>query len=86
MAIIFADDDEFIRDIAESVLSSLTEDLLIAEDGAEAISHLNSRGGNVKLVILDLNMPNLDGFQAVRSIRAKGNKVTCVGFSAGRFG
>lgn len=83
MAIIFADDDEFIRDIAESVLSSLTGDILLAEDGEEALKHLDSEGGNVKLIILDLNMPNKDGFQTVREIRKRGNKVTCVGFSAG---
>lgn len=83
MAIIFADDDEFIRDIAESILGSLTEDILLAEDGVEAVSHLDSRGGNVKLIILDLKMPNMDGFQTVKSIRAKGNKVTCIAFSAG---
>ena len=83
MAIIFADDDEFIRDIAESVLGNLTEDILLAEDGVEAISHLDSRGGKVKLIILDLNMPKMDGLQTVKNIRAKGNKVTCVGFSAG---
>jgi CheY-like chemotaxis protein len=83
MAIIFADDDEFIRDIAEAMLSNLSDDVFIAEDGKEAINLLNSNGGSVKLVIMDLNMPNMDGFQAVAHIRSKGNKVKCLGFSAG---
>ena len=84
MAIIFADDDEMIRDIAEAVLSNITEDLLFAEDGKQAIDHLTSNGGQVKLVILDLNMPGMDGYQAVTKIRSTGNKVPCVGFSAGK--
>lgn len=83
MAIIFADDDEFIRDIAEAMLSNLSDDVFIAEDGKEAINLLNSNGGSVKLVIMDLNMPNMDGYQAVAHIRSKGNNVKCLGFSAG---
>jgi len=84
MAIIFADDDDFVRDVAENLLSSLSGDVEVAEDGAQAVGLVQSKGGKVKLVILDLNMPKMDGYAAVSKIRAAGNKVTCIGFSAGK--
>lgn len=84
MAIIFADDDEFIRDVAETMLSNLSDDVFVAEDGQEAVGLMDSKGSSVKLVILDLNMPKMDGFQAVSKIRSKGHKVKCLAFSAGR--
>ena len=85
MSIIFADDDDFVRDVAESMLSCISDDVIIASDGAQALTKLQGNK-SVKLVILDLNMPGMDGYTAVQKIRASGNNVTCVGFSAGTFG
>lgn len=85
MAIIFADDDDFVRDFAESMLESITSDIIVCEDGQQAIQHLQSKGSAVKLVILDLNMPGLDGFSACKKMRAAGYKIPIIGFSAGKF-
>lgn len=84
MAIIFADDDDFVRDFAESMLESITSDVMVCEDGQEALQKLQSRGAAVKLVILDLNMPGMDGFTACQKMRAAGYKIPIIGFSAGK--
>src|SRR5437660_1619442 len=44
----------------------LNHELVIAKDGLEAVAHLESLNGDPnlspKLIILDLNLPRLDGF------------------------
>ena len=40
MSIIFADDDDFVRDVAESMLSCISDDVIIASDGAQALTKL----------------------------------------------
>lgn len=84
MSIIFADDDEFVRDVAQDMLSCVADDVIICENGAEAVKKFEQVANKVKLVILDLNMPVKDGYSAIMELRKKGYKVTCVGFSAGR--
>lgn len=84
MAIIFADDDDFVREISEELLSGLSDKVLLCEDGNQAVSTYKANTG-AKLVILDLNMPNKDGFEAAKEIRAAGFKGNIVGFSAGNF-
>jgi len=83
MAIIFADDDDFVRDVAQDMLSCVADDVFVCENGAEAVAKFEQTASKVKLVILDLNMPVKDGYSSVMELRKKGYKVTCVGFSAG---
>ena len=83
MAILFADDDEFVRDVAQDMLTCVADDVIICENGADALKKFEQAASKVKLVILDLNMPVKDGYSAVTELRKKGYKVTCVGFSAG---
>jgi two-component system response regulator len=65
----------------------------IASDGAEALDFLFSRGafqarpaGNPVMVLLDLNMPRVDGFEVLRQMRAdtRVNLVPVVVFSSSR--
>lgn len=44
-----------------------TGNLVIASDGQEALQQFNS--GNFNLVLLDLQMPKLDGFSVAKAIR-----------------
>lgn len=44
----------------------------------------NSTGGDARIVILDLNMPNLDGHGAARSIRNQGYSGPILALSAGK--
>lgn len=83
MAIIFADDDDFVREIAGDMLSSITEDIILCENGKEVLAQYESNKSKVKLIIMDLNMPVMDGFTAMEQLRSKGYKIPCVGFSAG---
>lgn len=66
--ILLADDDESIRVIVVSALSSLGAEIADAHNGPDALA-LASRE-RYDLILLDRHMPGLDGLQVARALRA----------------
>ena len=65
--ILVVDDDPSIRKLITIILENAGYDVLVAEDGEDAINLLRS-GENpmvVDTIITDLSMPNIDGFEAI---------------------
>ena len=60
-AILVVDDDAGVRDGVRALLESEGYAVATASDGTEAIEKL--REGDVRLILLDLAMPGLDGWQ-----------------------
>ena len=60
-AIIVADDSMIIRNIIEKALSD-EYGVLKAANGKEAIKHITDKKYNIVGMLLDLNMPESDGF------------------------
>lgn len=53
--------------------SGLEHDLLVVTDGEAAVTHVLDGGGGVplpSLVLLDLKLPGIDGFEVLRRVRA----------------
>lgn len=70
MRILIAEDDWTTRSMLAAVLKKNGYDVVEAEDGAEALHVL--QGDNApRLAILDWMMPELDGVEACRQMRAK---------------
>jgi len=67
--ILIADDDPSIRRVLETRLSMLGHQVATAADGAQALELF--RGTEPDLVVLDVMMPELDGFAVVERIRAQ---------------
>lgn len=59
--ILVVDDEPQIRDMASAMLTRHGYRVLTASDGSEAVALFSTRSTEVKLVITDLVMPNLDG-------------------------
>lgn len=69
MKFLVVDDFSTMRRIVRNLLKELGySNIEEAEDGLDAMQKLN--GGNFDFVISDWNMPNMDGLQLLRSIRA----------------
>lgn len=66
--LLVADDDPFIRDLVRTRLQQVGCAVLMARDGLEAIEVLRSKP--VDGVILDVNMPKLDGFGVLAALRS----------------
>jgi CheY-like chemotaxis protein len=66
----------------ELILQLLEEDYACstARDGIQAIEMAG--GENPDLVLMDISLPLLDGYQATRAIRSAGGKMPIIGLSA----
>ena len=69
MKILIVDDFSTMRRIVRNLLKELGYgNADEAEDGAVALAKL--KAGNFEFVVSDLNMPNMNGFELLRQIRA----------------
>ena len=69
--ILTVDDSKSVRQMVSFTLQQAGYEVLEAEDGADALRKLN--GGKVNVVITDLNMPNMNGIELTRALRADAN-------------
>ena len=59
--VLVADDDASFRQVLKGMLAPMTERLIEAEDGRQALALLASSPSPVDLVLADMRMPGLDG-------------------------
>jgi DNA-binding NtrC family response regulator len=76
--ILIVDDEPNVRLVLTTALGSVGYQVIEAEDGERALAHLEHRGMDVDLVLLDLQMPRMDGMELLSRLRAKGNIVPVV--------
>jgi len=74
LTVLLAEDDEINALIATRHLERLGAQVMRCRSGAEAIARATTQAFD--LIFLDLNMPDRDGFEAARAIRASRNKAT----------
>jgi len=66
--ILVADDSPSIRKFVSFALTMKGFEIISCADGMEALEKLPTE--RINLVITDLNMPNLDGFELIKAIRS----------------
>ena len=67
--VLLADDDPGLRRLIGTTLGTEDFDLLQAVDGEEALQI--ARQQHPELVLLDVNMPKLDGFEVCRHLKSE---------------
>jgi DNA-binding response OmpR family regulator len=68
-AALIVDDDDPIRSMLAKIIERLDLDVETARDGAEAIEKIDAR--DYKVIVLDLMMPHVDGFEVLRFMHEK---------------
>ena len=68
LAVMVVDDTLMVRELQRSILERGGYSVRTASDGAEALGMLTEQPAD--LVVTDLEMPNVDGFHLIKSIRA----------------
>lgn len=77
MKILLVDDSRTIRNIQKNVLQQLGHsDVIEAADGVEALAQISAH--HPDMVLIDWNMPNMDGITLVRKIRETDKKLPLI--------
>jgi two-component system chemotaxis response regulator CheY len=69
--VLTVDDSAAMRDLVTFTLTQAGYEVEQAKDGVEALTI--ARGAHFDLVLSDLYMPNMNGIEFIRALRAEGN-------------
>lgn len=66
--ILIVDDSESIREVVSFTLENEGFEVLVANDGTDALKFLDGR--EIDMIITDLHMPEMDGITLIKHVRA----------------
>ena len=67
--VMVVDDNQYNREIACELLRENGAHIIECASGSEAVDYIKYRNGIVDIILMDVCMPDMDGFQATRLIR-----------------
>lgn len=74
--ILLVEDVELNREIAETILTEAGFHVNSVEDGKQAVDYMESEKGNmIDLILMDVMMPVMDGYEATQKIRQLEDKI-----------
>lgn len=79
--VLVVDDDAPIRDIAQSVLSIHNYKVLVATDGIDALAQYTEHKSDIKVVLMDMTIPNLDSATAIQVMQKINPQVKIIAVS-----
>ncbi|MRV73667.1 response regulator [Duganella sp. FT92W] len=84
MALLLAEDNALNQVVASTMLQGAGATVDIASNGREAVEAMRSHGDRYHVVLMDVQMPVMDGFTATRAIRRElGLHTTIIAMTAG---
>jgi CheY-like chemotaxis protein len=78
--LLLVDDSHFNREVGAALIEMTAARLTLANNGQEAVEAV--RGGHFDLVLLDLQMPVMDGYEAAAIIKAEHPELPVVALTA----
>jgi CheY-like chemotaxis protein len=83
---VVVDDDADSGELAREILAQHGARVLLARSASEALRLIQSNGAGIDLLVSDLGMPQLDGYELIRRVRAlaagKGRAVPAIALTA----
>lgn len=67
-AILVVDDEASIREVTNMILETNGYRVIMAANGAEAISLYKEKGPEIKIVLMDMAMPVMDGYSCIQAL------------------
>ena len=70
LRLLVVDDSDINRDVARRIFSGEGAQVVLANDGRQALDYLQSHVGQIDCVLMDVQMPVMDGYEATHLIRS----------------
>ncbi|MDH3393409.1 MAG: response regulator [Desulfobulbaceae bacterium] len=67
--ILLVDDDEMVQSVTSELLTLLGYEVIAADDGQQAIAKAKDNSDLIDLVLLDLSLPDMTGFDLLPLLR-----------------
>jgi PAS domain S-box-containing protein len=67
--VLLVEDEEMVRKVGETALKELGFAVLLAQDGVEAVEVFRQHKDEVRLVLCDLTMPRMNGWETLAELR-----------------
>jgi two-component system sensor histidine kinase/response regulator len=80
--VLLAEDNKTNQLIAKALLEQIGIESIIANDGREAVEQYQEHGDSIDLILLDLHMPVMNGYEAAERIRELSSNVPIVAMTA----
>ena len=80
MRILMAEDNMFNQRFQRALLEKHQHTLVIVDNGLEALDVLDNE--DFDLILMDIHMPHMNGIEAVKEVRKKGNNTPVIGMTA----
>ncbi|WP_416666510.1 GAF domain-containing protein [Egbenema bharatensis] len=79
--ILLVDDETFIREVTKDLLETYGYEVLTAQDGIEAVTLFARHKADVRLVLIDMMMPSMDGKATIQTLRTMNPQIQIVAMS-----
>lgn len=76
--VLVADDESYIRSLSSRMLKTAGFDVLLAENGIDALNRFIENRNSIGCIILDLTMPAMDGHEALIALRKIDNRIPII--------
>jgi PAS domain S-box-containing protein len=81
--VLVVDDEDLVRLVTKAVLSYRGYQVLEAEDGQDAVEKYHAAGGSIDLILMDMHMPRMNGYDALQKLRQMGAQTPAIMLSGG---
>lgn len=79
--IVVIDDEEYIREIVKNTLESHNYRIFAAGDGFKALSYYTQHKHEVSLILIDIEMPSIDGFRIIKVLQRMNPDIKIIAIS-----
>jgi CheY-like chemotaxis protein len=76
--VLIIDDEELVRSTQAKILREKGLEVLTAADGEEGVAVYQEKSQEIDFVILDLNMPQMDGFETAKALKELDPKISII--------